>query len=172
MYAVRNIEGTNTDIRVTASDIAGLVDKTTLGLDQVDNTSDINKPVSNATQLALDEKQDTLVSGTNIKTLSGQSLLGSGDLADIVASIIGTKIIAGNNITVEYNPITKETTISASGGEEPGQVYDPSLFVAHIGSPYISFYKQDIDSFTKMDNPDVLPTGSGLGLLYQKTACM
>ena len=29
----------------------------------------------------LDKKQDTLVSGTNIKTLNGQSILGSGDLA-------------------------------------------------------------------------------------------
>ena len=29
----------------------------------------------------LDNKQDTLVSGTNIKTLNGQSILGSGDLA-------------------------------------------------------------------------------------------
>lgn len=28
----------------------------------------------------LDKKQDTLVSGTNIKTLNGQSILGSGDL--------------------------------------------------------------------------------------------
>lgn len=29
----------------------------------------------------LDNKQDTLVSGTNIKTLNGQSILGSGDMA-------------------------------------------------------------------------------------------
>lgn len=29
----------------------------------------------------LDKKQDTLVSGTNIKTLNGQSILGSGDMA-------------------------------------------------------------------------------------------
>lgn len=32
-------------------------------------------------QTALDGKQDTLVSGTNIKTIGGQSILGSGDLA-------------------------------------------------------------------------------------------
>ena len=32
-------------------------------------------------QSELDNKQDTLVSGTNIKTLNGQSILGSGDLA-------------------------------------------------------------------------------------------
>lgn len=38
-------------------------------------------PVSTATQAALDAKQATLVSGTNIKTLNGSSLLGSGDVA-------------------------------------------------------------------------------------------
>lgn len=33
-----------------------------------------------ATIAALDDKQDTLVSGTNIKTVNGTSLLGSGDV--------------------------------------------------------------------------------------------
>jgi hypothetical protein len=37
-------------------------------------------PISTATQLALDEKQATLVSATNIKTVNSQSLLGSGDI--------------------------------------------------------------------------------------------
>lgn len=55
--------------------------KTDVGLGNVDNTSDLNKPVSTATQTALNAKQDTLVSGTNIKTVNGSSLLGSGDLA-------------------------------------------------------------------------------------------
>lgn len=38
-------------------------------------------PISTATQTALNAKQDTLVSGTNIKTVNGNSLLGSGDVA-------------------------------------------------------------------------------------------
>lgn len=56
------------------------VTKAQIGLQNVDNTSDANKPISNATQSALDNKQNTLVSGTNIKTLNGESLLGSGDI--------------------------------------------------------------------------------------------
>ena len=56
------------------------VTKAQIGLQNVDNTSDANKPKSNATQSALDNKQNTLVSGTNIKTLNGESLLGSGDI--------------------------------------------------------------------------------------------
>lgn len=51
-----------------------------VGLGNVDNTSDANKPVSTATQTALDAKQATLVSGTNIKTINGSTVLGSGDL--------------------------------------------------------------------------------------------
>jgi hypothetical protein len=52
-----------------------------LALNNVDNTSDANKPVSSATQSALNAKQDTLVSGTNIKTVNGTSVLGSGNIA-------------------------------------------------------------------------------------------
>jgi hypothetical protein len=54
--------------------------KAQVGLGNADNTSDANKPVSTATQTALNAKQDTLVSGTNIKTINGTSVLGSGDI--------------------------------------------------------------------------------------------
>lgn len=75
------------------------VTKTQVGLSDVDNTSDINKPVSIATQTEIDatntafndfvtvdyindlnSKQDSLVSGTNIKTIEGFSILGPGNL--------------------------------------------------------------------------------------------
>ena len=56
------------------------LDKTAVGLANVDNTSDLNKPISTATQTALNAKQDTLVSGVNIKTINSQTLLGSGDI--------------------------------------------------------------------------------------------
>jgi hypothetical protein len=51
-----------------------------VGLGNVDNTSDADKPISSATQSALNGKQATLVSGTNIKTINGDSLLGSGNI--------------------------------------------------------------------------------------------
>jgi hypothetical protein len=55
--------------------------KADVGLANADNTSDINKPVSTAQQTAINLKQDTLVSGTNIKTINGTSVLGSGNIA-------------------------------------------------------------------------------------------
>lgn len=56
------------------------VTKAQVGLGNCDNTSDLDKPISTATQVALDTKQDNLVSGTNIKTVNGNSILGSGDI--------------------------------------------------------------------------------------------
>ncbi len=68
--------------------------KNNLGLGNVDNTTDANKPVSIATASALATKQATLVSGSNIKTINGLSVLGSGDLSTspyeiYVASFVG-----------------------------------------------------------------------------------
>jgi hypothetical protein len=51
-----------------------------VGLGNVDNTADTDKPISSATQSALNAKQATLVSGTNIKTINNESLLGSGNI--------------------------------------------------------------------------------------------
>ena len=81
-----------------------------VGLGNVDNTSDANKPVSTAQQTALNGKENTgtaaaavsahkaesdphpqyqvdLVSGTNIKTINGQSILGAGNI-EIQAGVI------------------------------------------------------------------------------------
>lgn len=58
--------------------------KEDVGLDHVDNTGDLYKPISNAVQAALDYKQDTLVSGRNIKTLNGRSIVGEGNLDLII----------------------------------------------------------------------------------------
>lgn len=60
------------------------VTKAQVGLGNVDNTSDANKPISTATQTALNAKQDTLVSGTNIKSINGESVLGSGNIVTSV----------------------------------------------------------------------------------------
>ena len=54
--------------------------KSDVGLSNVDNTSDANKPVSTAQATAIGLKQDTLISGTNIKTIGGSSILGAGNL--------------------------------------------------------------------------------------------
>ena len=88
-----------------------------LGLGNVNNTSDANKPISTATQTALNGKENSgtaavavavheaagdphpqyqvdLVSGTNIKTINSQSLLGAGNIEIIstrTPGVIGTQ---------------------------------------------------------------------------------
>lgn len=76
------------------------VTKTQVGLGNVDNTSDANKPVSTATQTALNAKQDTLVSGTTIKTVNSASILGAGDLTVQATLVSGTNIktVNGNSL--------------------------------------------------------------------------
>jgi hypothetical protein len=84
---VGRVSGGGSDI----DDLSTSQVRTMLSINNVDNTSDANKPVSTATQTALDLKQNTLVSGTNIKTINGNSVLGSGNLV----------ISGGGGITAE-----------------------------------------------------------------------
>lgn len=70
------------------------VTKSQVGLSNVDNTSDANKPISNATSTALAGKQDKLVSGTNIKTINGSSVLGSGDII-VLSAVASSETVSG-----------------------------------------------------------------------------
>ena len=61
--------------------IAGvLLNKSHVGLSNVTNTADVDKPVSTLQAASIATKQATLVSGTNIKTINGTTILGVGDL--------------------------------------------------------------------------------------------
>ena len=55
-------------------------------------------------------KQAALVSGTNIKTVGGTTLLGAGDVPVV------TQIIAGTNVTISPTGGTGAVTINATGG--------------------------------------------------------
>ncbi len=74
------------------------LDKTSVGLSDADNTSDTNKPISSATQTALNAKQATLVSGASIKTINSTSLLGSGNILIPDGDITGPAASADNSI--------------------------------------------------------------------------
>jgi hypothetical protein len=69
------------------------LNKSDVGLSNVDNTSDTNKPVSTATQTALNAKQDTLISATNIKTINSNSILGSGNLTVTASPPSGSTVL-------------------------------------------------------------------------------
>lgn len=96
-----------------------VITKADVGLGNAENTSDANKPVSTATSTALSGKQATLVSGTNIKTINGNTLLGSGDLVVsgsgtvTSASVVSANGFAGTVATATTTPaITLTTSIT------------------------------------------------------------
>jgi len=89
------------------------ITKSMVGLNNVDNTSDANKPVSTATQTALNLKQDTLVSGTNIKTINSTTLLGSGDITTGTVTSVGVSMPSA--FSVASSPITTSGTIAITG---------------------------------------------------------
>ncbi len=57
-----------------------------------------------ATKISLNAKQDTLVSGSNVKTINGQSILGSGDFQISADSYTKNEIdqMIGNAMAGDY----------------------------------------------------------------------
>lgn len=88
--------------------------KVDVGLSNVDNTSDANKPVSTATQTALDTKVDKvagerLINASEITKLSNQSGSNTGDeTAATIKTKLGITTLSGSN--------TGDQTLSGLGG--------------------------------------------------------
>lgn len=80
----------------SAAGVMTAADKTKL--DSID-TAEIEQVIRDVALLQTD-KQDTLVSGTNIKTINGESVLGSGDIT-----------ISGGGGSTDWNDITNKPTI-------------------------------------------------------------
>lgn len=123
---------TNAVTSVNAQTGAVTLAKGDIGLSNVDNTSDTDKPISTATQTALNAKENTLVSGTTIKTINGTSLLGAGNIevsggggggaVDSVNGMTGTVVLNADNIDdtatlhkfVTAGDVTKLSTLSGT----------------------------------------------------------
>lgn len=72
------------------------LNKTAVGLGNVDNTSDANKPVSTATQTALDAKTNKLIT-TNRQTASYTLVLADAD------KLVEMNVATANNLTIPLN---------------------------------------------------------------------
>lgn len=71
------------DFRIQASQLAGLVSKTSLGLDRVDNTRDLEKPISTQTQTALQALSQAInVCNQAIQNLSAADVDGLAEFID------------------------------------------------------------------------------------------
>lgn len=90
------------------------LDKADVGLSNVDNTSDANKPVSTAQAASIATKQDTLVSGTTIKTVNSTSLLGSGNIVISGGVTNLTTTTAASTVTVNSDTGTDAVIAAAT----------------------------------------------------------
>ena len=81
-------------------------------------------------QTALDNKQGTLISGTNIKTINSTSLLGAGDIAVTAAAAgLDTHVqfndggVLGGNASLFYNKTTNQLSLLSSGSVQNQTIY-------------------------------------------------
>ena len=105
--------------------------QTALTFDSAPTAGSSNPVTSGGVKTALDGKQATLVSGTNIKTVCGSSILGSGDLqlvADDIYTGYGSvedalnakqdTLVSGTNIkTVNNNSLLGSGNVDLGGGD-------------------------------------------------------
>jgi hypothetical protein len=94
------MDQSGTTVDAAASAIAALATKATVGLGNADNTSDLNKPVSTATQTALDGKAATGAIGSSGLTMTA-GVLGreSGTGAPVVLTLGSGLSIVGGALT-------------------------------------------------------------------------
>ncbi len=95
------------------------VTKAHVGLGNVDNTSDADKPVSTATQDALDLKAD----------LAGPTLTGTTTTADLVVN--GDFTVNGTNFSASATSITIEDNMLQLAHQNSGNTVDLGLVVAY-----------------------------------------
>jgi hypothetical protein len=90
------MDQSGTTVDAAASAIAGLATAATVGLGNVNNTSDLSKPISTATQAALDGKASTGAIGSSGLTMTA-GVLGreSGTGAPVVLTLSGLSIVNG-----------------------------------------------------------------------------
>ena len=106
-------ENTETFLNIAIDDVSGIViagatDGQVLKFDSGDwvNSAIVIDDVTNL-QTSLDAKQATLVSGTNIKTVNGTSLLGSGDLV-VAGGGGGSGSISSVSSTIDFTTATPQ----------------------------------------------------------------
>lgn len=100
-------------------------------------------------QTALNSKQDTLISGTNIKTINGASILGSGDLISDPITISSVTGIGINGLT---NAISATVLIPANTIVTNNTIYIKAYIdrtvVSGSGSTTFRFYTNTTNSLT------------------------
>jgi uncharacterized ubiquitin-like protein YukD len=111
------------------------LDKTAVGLSNVDNTSDANKPVSTATQTALDGKQATITgAATTIDTenlTASRALVSDGSGKVAVSDVTSTELGYLDGVTSAV-----QTQLDAKIAKFDGTTYDVNALAAVTQAEY------------------------------------
>ncbi len=110
--------GTNADTKI--ADAVAALTKSSVGLDNVDNTSDADKPVSTATQTALDGKA----------SLSGANFTGSVEIDENLV-VDGNLTVNGTTFSASSTSITIEDNLVQLAHQNPANTVDLGLVVAY-----------------------------------------
>lgn len=160
-----------------------IVTKTQVGLSNVDNTSDLAKPVSTATAASIATKQNTLVSGTNIKTVNGTSIVGSGNVVVAGGAELPINTTTANNVTTKEFTNRYEYTCMVSFNRQVGvtinryvtittaAILPVGVTISGSDEHYISIRNQERDIYVQVwDNPTSRAIMIGLGNTWDQAA--
>jgi len=135
--AVTQVNGQTGNVTLTASDVGAISSSTTIPTKTSDLTNDSNFVTSNDISTQLATKQNTLVSGSNIKTINNESILGSGNI-NISGSSGSTLIV---NLTEEHDSdylfSSDKTFNNVLNALNSGII---PVFRIHLDSNYFNYY--------------------------------
>lgn len=129
--------------------------------------SDISKidvVTNNQLIISLGTKQNTLVSGTNIKTINNNSLLGSGDIS------VQETLTAGTNISISNNVISAtDTTYTAGDGIDiTSNVISNTAPIWHGNGTDTSLVPLNADLLEGHDAQYFLDYAESIGLQFER----
>ena len=151
--------------------------KTNLQLQNVDNTSDLNKPLSTATQTALDTKVDKVIGkdlSTNDFTTAEKTKLASlGGTPDLSLYATNTNLaLKANSISPAFTGIP--TTPTASANNNSTQIANTAFVNNAITGKFVDLATNQTIAGKKTFNSDIsvngLTIGKGTGQNDQNTA--
>lgn len=128
-----------------------------LTFDSTPTTNSTNPVTSDGIYAALQEKQDTLVSGTNIKTIQGNSLLGSGDVSLIADDIMTTSGLSIEEALYEHNQTINGKQETLVSGTNIKTINNSSLLG---GGNLVLTPKVEYESKAEMDADSSQPNGT------------
>ena len=109
------------------------LDKATVGLSNVDNTSDANKPISNATQSALNGKENSITAGTTSQYFRGDKTFQTLDKAAVGLSNVDNTSDANKPISnATQTALDGKQKVITSGTAAPSGGVDGDIYLQYV----------------------------------------